>query len=604
MAKNFFKNIFNQTKNTISKKKSLVDSQKLSDIIIINNNESNYFQQKTDKYNLLLDYYPTKEKKNKKGKNFLNKIHELSNNFQISQDKFNLAKSSLEKLNEDLFSNLIKQIDCYIEEIQRLNKKLISLNNDNKKEIIQQLNDKILENEKKIRNYENKIRDNAVKEEKLSKEVEYYKKRVIFYKNKININLISRKISNENRDINKGINYKNDNGISNLKSNKNIIKNPFPRQRHSRASQYFNQSSGKIIQLRAERKILSSIDFPNMTSNVREKILLKTKDTNTGKENNISEFEIDKDKKNDDSNKNLNKVNKTTDNADLDFSGDSIDNIKYNDEDYDLCENLNINENMKKLFSQQIDKKESDDYFKHKKINSFIINNDSDIKEKNFVRNFNKIDEYKNKNNNFIRRKSKGRYLTIKNGNNNIRDNQKSFNSSFQKSKNENKNKLNKSQILTRMKTSNDLLNNQKDKQNLNQVEAFKTEKNNNNSKNKKFPLIETRGKSKGKELKKSKSKGKEKNISNNDKIANNKNIKFKKVNTTVIKNKIETKKDKKDSIDENKNKSEKKNIEMDEKELKKILKDINEDYNNDIDMLNNQENQIKFLLNLIDVND
>ena len=55
------------------------------------------------------------------------------------------------------------------------------------------------------------------------------------------------------------------------------------------------------------------------------------------------------------------------------------------------------------------------------------------------------------------------------------------------------------------MKTSNDLLNNQKDKQNLNQVEAFKTEKNNNNSKNKKFPLIETRGKSKGKELKKSK---------------------------------------------------------------------------------------------------
>ena len=97
--------------------------------------------------------------------------------------------------------------------------------------------------------------------------------------------------------------------------------------------------------------------------------------------------------------------------------------------------------------------------------------------------------------------------------------------------------------------------------------------------------------------IKKSKSKGKEKNISNNDKIANNKNIKFKKVNTTVIKNKIETKKDKKDSIDENKNKSEKKNIEMDEKELKKILKDINEDYNNDIDILNNQENQIKFLL-------
>ena len=94
------------------------------------------------------------------------------------------------------------------------------------------------------------------------------------------------------------------------------------------------------------------------------------------------------------------------------------------------------------------------------------------------------------------------------------------------------------------MKTSNDLLNNKKDKQNINQVEGFKTEKNNNNSKNKKFPAIEPMGKSKGKELKKSKSKGKEKNISNNDKIANNKNIKFKKINSTVIKNKIETKKE------------------------------------------------------------
>ena len=38
--------------------------------------------------------------------------------------------------------------------------------------------------------------------------------------------------------------------------------------------------------------------------------------------------------------------------------------------------------------------------------------------------------------------------------------------------------------------------------------------------------------------------------------------------------------------------------------ELNKILKDMNEDYNNEIEMLNNQENQIKLLLNLIDYKD
>ena len=131
MAKNFFKSIFNQTKNSISKKKSLIDSQKLSDIIIINNNESNYFQQKPDdKFNLLSNYYPKKEKKNKKGNNFLDRINELNNKFHMTQDKYTLVKSSFDKLNDDLFSNLLKQIDCYIEEIQRLNQKLV-INNPN-----------------------------------------------------------------------------------------------------------------------------------------------------------------------------------------------------------------------------------------------------------------------------------------------------------------------------------------------------------------------------------------------------------------------------------------------------------------------------------------
>ena len=108
MAKNFLKNIFIQTKNSITKKKSILDSQKLSDIIIINNNESNFFQQKPyDKFNILSNYYPKKEKKNKKESNFLERINELNNKFHISQEKYCLIKSSFDKLNDELLANLL-----------------------------------------------------------------------------------------------------------------------------------------------------------------------------------------------------------------------------------------------------------------------------------------------------------------------------------------------------------------------------------------------------------------------------------------------------------------------------------------------------------------
>ena len=355
MAKNFLKNIFNQTKNTITKKKTITDSQKLSDIIIINNNESNFFQQKPfDKFNILSDYYPKKELKNKKDSNFLDRINELNNKFNLSQEKFALVKSSLEKLNDDLFSNLIKQIDCYIEEIQRLNKKLFIINNDNKEEIIQKLNKKILENEKTIRNYKHKLRENANKEEKLSKEIEYYKKRIIFYKNKININLISRKISNEDFESKE---RKEKNNITNLKNYNNITNN-IAKPRYSRIkTNYFNQNSGRIIQLRSDKRILSQVDFPNFSVNKNDNIrnrLLTKESKKLEKENQVSEFLTEKDSK-DDSNKILIKIQNKTVNENLDFSNDSSDNINEENEieDFDINENLNINENMNQLDAKQ-----------------------------------------------------------------------------------------------------------------------------------------------------------------------------------------------------------------------------------------------------------
>ena len=579
MAKNFFKNIFNQTKNTLMRKKSINDSQKLSDIIIINNNESNFYQQKPlDKFNVLSYYYPKKEKKNKKEINFLDRINELNNKFYLSQEKYTLVKSSLEKINDDLFSNLLKQIDCYIGEIERLNKRLAIINNDNKEEVIQKLNKKILENEKAIRNYEHRIKENANKEEKLTKEIEYYKKRIIFYKNKININLISRKISNESDGIDEKKGKNNNN--TNLKIYNNISQSIRPRYSQVR-NNYFNQSSGRIIKIKRDKKLLSSIDFPSFSSNkdisIRNKLHSKRK-TLFENDKIISEFLSDKDCK-DDCNINTKKNNIVIEA--LDFSNDSADSIneQNNSEDFDNCENLNINDNMKKLYSQKINKNK-ENYVKQNINHSAILDNKIKIKEV-------KINEYNSKNNN-INHRNREKFDLKSNHSLNLKYNFK-INKSFFKQENSLNNSTNinitkntKDKAFNRYNTFYNSNNNQKNDKSTNE----KTTKNMNN-KNGKNKIIENK---------------KETDKQNNKYITskNDNNIKDdKKIN---IKKK-ESKSSKKIPKLNDKNKKDEKTVEVEEKDLKKVLKDINEDYDNELEMLNNQENQIKFLLNLIDVN-
>jgi hypothetical protein len=606
MAKNFLKNIFNQTKNNITKKKSIIDSQKLSDIIIINNNESNYFQQKPcDKFNILSNYYPKKEKKNKKEHNFLDIINELNNKFHISQEKYSLVKSSLDKLNDDLFSNLLKQIDCYIEEIQRLNKKLVIINNDNKEEVIQKLNKKILENEKTIRNYKHKLRENANKEEKLNKEIEYYKKRLIFYKNKININLISRKISYEN-DEKKEREQKN-NIHSGMKLYNNISNN-LAKPRYSKIkNDYFNQSTGKIIQIRSDRKLLTSTDFSgNKNSIIRNKLLSKER-TIFENENPVSDFLSDKESK-DGSNNNLIHVKNNTVIENFNFSNDSSDNIneQNNSENLDICENLNINANINKLNSNQSMKRNKTNYPRHNKINSEIINkNKFNINESENKLNINnKMNDYINKDfksnsnisnfskNSIKHRNSTNISLDINSNKSFLEHKNSKSNFSFYNSKNISTSKNAQSKTISKHNTFYGTFNNQKsDKFNNDNTNQSKTMKS-RNSNNK---LKETQNENKNK---------KESNISkyktiDKAKINTENNEKNKNKNKKILKSKSI----KKDSNNINNKKKEEKKIEVDEKELKKVLKDINEDYNNDIEMLNNQENQIKFLLNLLDVN-
>ena len=112
-----------------------------------------YFPQGKD-LNILLEYY-----NKKKGNNdFMEKIGKLNKKFYNCSENYNKTKKKLEKLNDDLFMNLFKQIDCYVEEIERLNKKIASNNNQELKKTIDNLNKEISDKKEKIRNYELKLK--------------------------------------------------------------------------------------------------------------------------------------------------------------------------------------------------------------------------------------------------------------------------------------------------------------------------------------------------------------------------------------------------------------------------------------------------------------
>lgn len=129
----------------------------------------------------------------------MEKINKLNKKFYSSSEKFVLTKTAFDKLSDELFLNLFKQIDCYVEEIQRLNKKISSIDNKDSKLIIKNLNKELSDNKEKLRNYEIKLKEKTTKEEKLMKELESYKRRIIFFKNKININLMARNTRERNR---------------------------------------------------------------------------------------------------------------------------------------------------------------------------------------------------------------------------------------------------------------------------------------------------------------------------------------------------------------------------------------------------------------------
>ena len=173
-----------------SKMKKVQDLSKVSENLLSNIEEcpnwNSQIPEQGKDFNFLSEFY---NKKSGNG-NFLDKIGKLNKKFFTASDKYNKYKKTLEKLNDDLYLNLFQQINCYVEEIERLNKKILSNNSQELKKTIDQLNKDINEKKEKIRNYEIKIKEKTANEEKLKKEIESYKRRIIFYKDKIKIGLL------------------------------------------------------------------------------------------------------------------------------------------------------------------------------------------------------------------------------------------------------------------------------------------------------------------------------------------------------------------------------------------------------------------------------
>ena len=202
MAKNFFKTIFNtnKDKNSISKNNNkLSPNYNLTNLVTTTKKPDDIFlqqQQNIESQNLLLNYYSQKDETDNIMNSFKEKINKLNKKFYTCSEKFILSKTNMDKFSDELFLNLFKQIDCYVEEIQRLNKKINSIDDKENKIKLKKLTKELSENKEKIRNYEIKLKEKTTKEEKLLKELESYKRRVIFFKNKININLMVRNAGN------------------------------------------------------------------------------------------------------------------------------------------------------------------------------------------------------------------------------------------------------------------------------------------------------------------------------------------------------------------------------------------------------------------------
>ena len=314
MAKNFFKTFFNSNKDKsiLTKNLKLSPNHKLSEIVVSTKNSEDTKilqsqQQPIDSYNVLLNYYTKKDEHNNIINNFMEKINKLNKKFYSSSEKFVITRTSFDKLSDELFLNLFKQIDCYVEEIQRLNKKISSIDSKDNKLIIKNLNKELSENKEKIRNYEIKLKEKTTNEEKLNKELESYKRRIIFFKNKININLMARNTRGRNRiHIHKNENETNKNSNNYLRSSNFTRSKGANRDKSSK--NFFSPSPRKSAHLKTQSSYNSNFILKN-PGKLKKKVDSNLNNNNIAN-NTISNFKNIKNIKIDDNSQSL-----VTDNA-------------------------------------------------------------------------------------------------------------------------------------------------------------------------------------------------------------------------------------------------------------------------------------------------
>ena len=322
-------------------------------------NYEDFFPQKKE-INILSEYY----NKKKGNSEFVEKIGKLNKKFYNCSENYIKEKKKLENLNDDLYMNLFKQINCYVEEIERLNKKIALNNNQDLKKTIETLNKEIKDKKEKIRNYELKLKEKNDNEEKLMKEIEYYKKRIIFYKDKIKIGLLSR---TRNSD------FKNKDNAYYLNNRKNSTKN----------NNYLFPSSDKKIKVYFDKNNInkeesSSKNINNIKEKEKEKII---------SENDEKDYYKTEAKKN----KLRESLFKTEDNHypartknfsdiyDIDNDNDIIEKKEEVYSDNEGLLNLNINlESDSQNFSSKLSNKQSKELF---------IIQDNDSKNKTFDEN-------------------------------------------------------------------------------------------------------------------------------------------------------------------------------------------------------------------------
>ena len=144
---------------------------------------------------ILSSYYGKTDNK------FLSKIDKLNITFLVLSDKYLKQQNEINKVKDSLFINLFKQISLYVEEIERLNKKIIEKEGTAKsfKELtFSEMKKEISTSKCLIRNLENKLISKIESEERLKQEIASYKRQITFYKDKLKLELLNVKSAKKN----------------------------------------------------------------------------------------------------------------------------------------------------------------------------------------------------------------------------------------------------------------------------------------------------------------------------------------------------------------------------------------------------------------------